>query len=173
MTQRFLAATRKGVFTVERQAGRWAVVRAAFLGDHSPVVLHDPRDGALYAAMDHGHFGGKIQRSRDGGATWQECAAPAYPPQPEGQVDLDAFRRTPIPWKLQKIWALEAGNADEPGVLWCGTIPGGLFRSDDGGDSWRLVRPLWDDPKRKEWFGGGADLPGIHSVCVDPRDGRR
>src|SRR5262249_38603199 len=46
-------------------------------------------------------------------------------------------------------------------------------RSRDAGSSWELIRPLWDHPKRKEWFGGGADLPGIHSVCVDPRAGRR
>jgi photosystem II stability/assembly factor-like uncharacterized protein len=58
-------------------------------------------------------------------------------------------------------------------VLWCGTIPGGLFRSSDDGASWELVRSLWDHPKRKKWFGGGADLPGIHSICVDPRDARR
>ena len=56
-----------------------------------------------------------------------------------------------------------------PDVLWAGTIPGGLFRSADRGDSWELVRPLWDEPSRVEWFGGGYDHPGIHSVDVDPR----
>jgi photosystem II stability/assembly factor-like uncharacterized protein len=73
---------------------------------------------------------------------------------------------------VSQIWALEAGGTDEPGLLWCGTIPGGLFRSRDRGSSWDLVRPLWDHPKRTEWFGGGADQPGIHSICVDPRDSR-
>jgi hypothetical protein len=67
---------------------------------------------------------------------------------------------------------LAPGGADEPGALWCGTLPGGLFRSLDEGNSWDLNRPLWDDPKREEWFGGGADHPGIHSICVDPRDAR-
>src|SRR5262249_28369722 len=75
-------------------------------------------------------------------------------------------------WNTVKIWALEAGGAKEPGVLWCGTLPGGLFRSGDCGTSWELVRSLWDHPKRKQWFGGGADLPGLHSICVDPRDAR-
>jgi hypothetical protein len=75
-------------------------------------------------------------------------------------------------WSLKLVWALAPGGADEPGVLWCGTLPGGLFRSEDGGDSWSLNRALWDDPRREEWFGGGADHPGIHSVCVDPRDSR-
>jgi hypothetical protein len=170
MNPRLLLATRKGLFTAERSAGRWAIARADFLGDHLPMVLSDPRDGSLHAALDHGHFGSKLHRSRDAGRTWQECATPAYPEPPEGHVDLDPMGKRPIPWKLQKVWCLEAGGPSQPGRLWCGTIPGGLFRSDDGGDSWALVRPLWDHPARKEWFGGGADLPGIHSICIDPRD---
>jgi len=45
----------------------------------------------------------------------------------------------------------------EPGAPWCGTLPGGLFKSIDDGDSWELTLPLWDDPRRQGWFGGGAD----------------
>jgi hypothetical protein len=71
------------------------------------------------------------------------------------------------------VWTLETGGADEPGVLWAGTIPGGLFRSADRGETWSLVRSLWDHPARTEWMGGGYDAPGIHSICVDPRDSRR
>ena len=66
------------------------------------------------------------------------------------------------------IWALEPGGADEPGTLWAGTMPGGLFRSRDRGESWEMIRPLWDMPERNKWLGGGADIPGIHSICVDP-----
>jgi hypothetical protein len=47
-----------------------------------------------------------------------------------------------------------------------------LFKSEDNGDSWEINRALWDDPLREQWFGGGADHPGIHSICVDPRDAR-
>jgi photosystem II stability/assembly factor-like uncharacterized protein len=81
-------------------------------------------------------------------------------------------RGNPVAWKLVKIWILESGHASEPGVIWCGTIPGGLLRSADRGQSWELVRSLWDDPARKQWFGGGADLPGIHSICVHPDNPR-
>jgi hypothetical protein len=172
MSRCIFVATRKGLFTVERNGrGRWAVARAAFLGDNVSMVLADPRDGCAYTALDHGHFGAKLHRSRDGGETWEECAVPAYPPKPEDVDERDSWGK-PLEWKLSKVWALEAGHADEPGVLWCGTIPGGLFRSGDGGVSWELVRSLWDHSGRKKWFGGGADLPGIHSVCVHPRDGR-
>jgi len=165
MADRIHVATRKGLFCVERRPdGRWAVTRHAFLGDPVTIVLHDERDGTLYAALNLGHFGVKLHRSRDGGATFEECAAPAYPPAVAG---LDA---TPEPPAVRQVWALEPGGRDEPGRLWAGTIPGGLFRSDDGGSSWSLVESLWSRPERASWFGGGYDDPGIHSICVDPRD---
>ena len=85
MSRRLFVATRKGLFTIERNGGgSWAVTRAAFLGDNVSMMLSDPRDGSAYAALEHGHFGAKLHRSRDGGGTWEECAVPAYPPQPEG-----------------------------------------------------------------------------------------
>ena len=106
------------------------------------------------------------------GNGWQEIAAPVYPPKPEGLEENDMWGR-PLAWSTTRIWALAAGGPDEPGVIWCGTLPGGLFRSNDHGASWEMVRSLWDHPKRKQWMGGGADLPGIHSICVDPRNSRR
>jgi hypothetical protein len=165
MTDRLRIATRKGLFTVSRRAGGWTVGEPAFLGDPVSMVLDDPRDGALYAALNLGHFGVKVRRSADDGRTWQELEAPAYPPQP-----ADAGGP---PWKLVQIWSLETGGTDEPGVLWAGTLPGGLFRSNDHGESWTLVRSLWDRPERLAWFGGGYDVPGIHSIAVDRRDARR
>lgn len=170
MSERIHVATRKGLFTLERCNGSWEIAQSDFLADHVSMTLMDKRENKLYAALDHGHFGVKLHRN-DGNGGWEECATPAYPERPEGSEDKDIWGK-PIPWSTVKIWALEAGGSDEPGVLWCGTIPGGLFRSSDHGSSWELVRSLWDHPKRKKWMGGGADLPGIHSICVDPRDPR-
>jgi hypothetical protein len=151
----------------------WRITNASFLGDHVSMVLEDSRDGTTYAALAHGHFGAKLHRSRDGGNGWDECATPAYPERPDGAPpDVNSIGRE-IPWKLSMIWALEPGGSDEPGLLWSGTIPGGLFLSRDAGESWELVKSLWDDPLRKQWFGGGYDYPGIHSICVDPRNARR
>lgn len=172
MTRDVLAvSTRKGLFVLERSASGWGVTRTVFVGDNVSLMLPDPRDGAWYAALDHGHFGAKLQRSDDGGDSWQEIDVPSYPDKPaEEPVGADG---RPVPWSLQRIWALEGGGDDRPGELWAGTIPGGLFHSRDRGASWSLVEPLWDHPSRREWFGGGADQPGIHSVMVDPRDSRR
>jgi hypothetical protein len=170
MSPRCHVSTRKGLFTIERGARGWQVARVSFLGDNVTLTAHDPRDGALYAALNHGHFGVKLHRSRDGGVSWQPIATPAYPPKPEGYVARAPVEGAAADWALKLVWAFAPGGTDEPGVIWCGTLPGGLFRSDDGGDSWALNRALWDDPRREEWFGGGADHPGIHSIVVDPRD---
>jgi hypothetical protein len=165
-------ATRKGLFDYDC-TGAPRIVGRHFLGDNVSLSLADPRSPYRYAAMDLGHFGVKLRRSGDGGATWEEVGVPAYPKRPEGaEPEIGADGR-PWPWDLKKIWALEPGARSQPGRLWCGTIPGGLFVSDDHGASWRLVEGLWNHPDRIQWFGGGADHPGLHAICVDPRDPRR
>jgi hypothetical protein len=172
MSVRCHVSTRKGLFTIDRGASGWSVSRASFLGDNCTLAMHDPRSGDLIVALNHGHFGVKLHRSRDQGATWQEIATPVYPEKPADYVPKKPVEGQPADWSLKLVWALAPGGAAEPGVIWCGTLPGGLFKSEDAGDSWTINRPLWDDPLREEWFGGGADHPGIHSIAVDPRDSR-
>jgi photosystem II stability/assembly factor-like uncharacterized protein len=163
MSARILVGTRKGLFVVQKNSvGAWHIADIHFLGDPVSMVLHDARDDSLHAALNLGHFGVKMRRSRDGGKNWEETGVPVYPPQPAAAKDE-------TPWTLVQIWSLESGGTDRPGVLWAGTNPGGLFVSHDSGDSWNLVRSLWDRPERPKWFGGGYDSPGIHSICVDPR----
>ena len=169
MSDALLVATRKGLFRIRRGHDGWTIEHADFLGDNVTLTFTYQRDGRHYAALDHGHFGVKLHRSN--GAGWEEIAAPVYPPKPEGIEDNDMWGN-PLAWTTARIWALRTGGPEEPGVLWCGTLPGGLFRSTDHGDSWTMIRSLWDHPKRKQWMGGGADGAGIHSIIVDPRDSR-
>ena len=169
MSDELLVSTRKGLFTIERCGSGWEIAKVDFLADNVTLALSDKRSGKRYAALDHGHFGVKVHRSTADG--WEEIPTPTYPEKPEGLEENDMWGR-PLPWSTVRIWSLVAGGPDEPGVLWCGTLPGGLFRSRDDGQSWQFVRSLWDHPSRKMWSGGGADLPGIHSICVDPRNSR-
>jgi len=170
MSDRILVGTRKGLFRIERnKTGRWQIAQSWFLGSPVSMVLAEANGQRLHVAQNLGHFGVKIQRSQDGGQQWTEASVPTYPPKPEGFEDKDPMRHIDIPWSTQLIWSLEAGGKNE---LWCGTIPGGLFHSTDDGDTWSLVRSLWDDPRRQQWSGGGYDYAGIHSIVVDPRDTR-
>ncbi len=176
MSNRLFLGTRKGLFVLDRNGSGWEISAVHFLGDHVSMFLPDARSGRWYAGLNLGHFGAKLRRSDDQGQNWTDLTPPAYPsgaligpppfPGPDGKP------APPSPATLKQIWSLETGGPDEPGLLWAGTIPGGLFRSTDGGDSWSLVESLWNEPSRMKWFGGGADEPGVHSICVDPRNSR-
>lgn len=170
MSDRLFVSTRKGLFELRRGPSGWNIAEVWFRGDSVSMSLFDARDGALYAALGLGHFGVKMRKSKDGGKTWDEIGKPAFPKQPEGEESKLPDGR-PWPWRVEQVWSLEPGLANEPGVLWCGTIGGALFRSADGGATWEFNSALWDHEKRKAWFGGGADMPGIHSIVIDPRDG--
>lgn len=143
-------ASRKGLFEIDAKGG---IANVQFTATPVTMVLATP--DRVYAALEHGHYGPKLHRSADGGATFEPIGTPAFPEGEDGSPSVST------------IWALERGS---DGRLWCGTIPGGLFVSDDDGQSWELVRSLWDDPLRGRWFGGGADEPGIHSICIHPED---
>lgn len=158
--QRAIVSTRKGLFVFVRDERGWRRAETHFAGQPVTQVLADPRDGALYAGLNLGHFGPKLHRSDDGGKNWEEIATPAFPKSDNGAA-------------LKQIWSLETGGAGAPGRIWAGGIPAGLFVSDDRGASWRLVEALWNVPDRPTWFGGGYDDAGIHSVLVDPRDSAR
>jgi hypothetical protein len=167
MSDSLHVSTRKGLFQLVRRADGWAVDRVSFLGDPVTMVLEDGRDGTLYAALNLGHFGVKLRRSEDGGRTWSEVAAPSFPEAPPGPAGEKGTGPS-----VHQVWALAPGGDREPGVLWAGTIPAALFRSGDRGASWHLVHALWERPERQGWAGGGYDEPGLHSICVDPRDPR-
>jgi photosystem II stability/assembly factor-like uncharacterized protein len=73
---------------------------------------------------------------------------------------------------VERVWQIQPGPASQPGVVWAGTEPAALFRSADGGESYELVRPLWDHPHRPHWmpgFGGQA----LHTVVPHPTDPQR
>lgn len=160
MSDRLYVGTRKGLFELAPRNGAWDIADVRFLGEPVTAVLADGE--SLLAALDLGHFGVHLWR-RDAGGAWAETGVPAFPPKPEDAAD------DPHPWSLGKVWVLEKGGVN--GRIWAGTMPGGLFRSDDGGASWSLIDSLWRMPERKQWFGvAGGEQPGISSVLVDPRN---
>jgi len=161
MSERMLLATRKGLIQLGRKNGGWSIARTSFPGVAVTAALHDARDGTLYAMLKHGHFGAKLHRSDDDGASWSELTAPAFAADAAGAPTLF------------QVWTLEPGGAGEDGTLWAGALPAGLFRSADRGEHWQQVSALWNVPEREKWFGGGYDDAGIHTISPDPRNAAR
>jgi photosystem II stability/assembly factor-like uncharacterized protein len=162
-SDRLILGTNKGLLIFEENGSGWRMTCEAHRAIPVSYAMTDPRTDTLWALLDHGHWGTKLQRSRDKGASWEEVPAPKFP---EG-----AERAPGVPATVSYLWYMKPGGNDQPERLYIGTEPGALFQSDDGGDSFHLVESLWNHPSRPDnWFGGGRDLPGICSICIDPRD---
>ncbi len=163
-----MVATRKGAWFFHGDTKRktWKVDGPHFLGNIIHHVVLDPRDGrTLLAAASTGHLGPTLFRSTDRGRTWKEAARPpAFTPSPEGLKSRSVGHT---------FW-LTPCHANEPNAWYAGTSPQGLFRSDDGGDTWEPLLGLNDNPRYRAWMGseqdGTPDGPKLHSVLVDPRD---
>ena len=163
MNPTMLLGTRKGFIAYHLQNGNWKVENLSFEGVPVSIAYADSRTGTWWAALDHGHWGVKLHRSKDRGNSWKEVAAPAYP---EGEEVKDGMKAT-----TRYIWSVANGGKNFHSRIWLGTDPGGLFVSSDEGNNFELVRSLWEHPSRKQhWMGGGRDQPGIHSIVVDSRN---
>lgn len=158
-----ILGTRKGLVTFRKsKSGKWKFDNVSFLGEPVSLAYVDKKSGNWWACLDHGHWGVKLHKSIDQGRNWIKVEAPKYP---EGMVI-----KGDTPASTRYLWSMtNGGNASDR--LYIGTEPGGLFQSDDGGESFHLIDSLWNHPSREEkWFGGGRDHPGIHSIIVDPRN---
>ena len=163
-----LIATRKGAWFLKGDRGRraWAIDGPVFLGHIVHHLVLDPRDqGTLLMAARTGHLGPTVFRSTDDGKTWKEASQPpAFAKAPEGQKGR----------VVDHVFWLTPGHPSEPDVWYAGTSPQGLFRSEDGGDTWQSVAGFNDHPMRPQWTGGEQDGtpdgPKLHSILIDPRD---
>jgi len=198
MASMIILGTRKGSVILDRGQGSWHPRPITHEGIPVCYAARDPRNGMVWASLDHGHWGPKLSRSKDGGETWEDVASVKYPkgaryitqylPTPDFDPSTPTAKPAYSEAVVYKIWILAFGHASQPSRLYAGTIPGGLFVSDDGGDSWELNRSLWNHESRggdlfsgeassENCWGGtpasvdyGVFEPGIHSIIVDPRD---
>lgn len=166
-----LIGTRKGGFILKSDAARkqWKISVPILLGNIVNHMVADPRDKRLWLmAARAGHLGPTVFRSTDGGKKWQEAAKPPAFPQ------ADSGKKGRV---VDHVFWLTPGHMSEPGVWYAGTSPQGLFRSEDGGDTWHGVEGFNAHPDRVKWVGDETqDAPPdgatLHSIHVDPRDAR-
>lgn len=151
-----LVGTRKGLFVLEGEpGGRFRVAHRLFAGETVEYAMRDRRSSRTLASVTNGFYGPRVWLADGGlGGEWQQAEGPAFP----ADVPDTAVERT---------WVIE--TAEEDGVLWAGTAPAALWRSEDGGASWQLNRPLWDAPTRPEWQPGFGGL-ALHTICPWPGD---
>ncbi len=176
---RVLVGTRKGgfIFTSDQERKAWSVSDIMFKGWNMMHMVMDPRDGRLHAALEHFVFGANTQYSDDMGQTWKQSPTPPRFSRPSasgrpGGTPEEAFSPSGIPAtpeQVLKVWNIEPGRADEPGVLYAGAQPASLFKSTDRGETWVLNESLYDHPHRGKWNPGAGGLC-LHSIVLDPRN---
>ncbi len=163
---KLLIGTRKGAFALQSEddGKTWALQGPEFLGHIIYHIVADTRNSnVMLMAAKTGHLGPTIFRSVDGGTTWSEAASPPSFPKVAEPEKGKAVEAT--------FW-LTPGHHTEPGVWYTGTIPIGLFRSQDDGNTWEPVSGFNDAPDYDKWsvFSGTPGGQMVHSIIIDPRD---
>jgi serine/threonine protein kinase len=158
-----LVGTTKGAFILRSNTNRarWEVGGPYFHGHAVYTMIYDGRGGQHRIwASTQSFWGTLLRSSEDFGKSWTN-------PQ-EASIRFPADTGV----SLKNIWQISLGRADEPDVLYCGVDPAALFETRDGGETWSLVRGLFDHPHRPRWVPGNGGL-ALHTIVVDPADRQR
>jgi photosystem II stability/assembly factor-like uncharacterized protein len=169
---RLLVGTRKGAFVLSADGARrdWSVAGPFFAGWEIYHMKASPADpDRIYASQSSGWFGQVVQRSDDGGATWNPVGNQfPYDGVPGTHQWYDG---TPHPWEFKRVWHIEPSLAD-PDTLYAGIEDAALFRSIDGGRSWQEVAGLRKHGSGPAWQPGGGGMC-LHTILLDPSDPAR
>jgi photosystem II stability/assembly factor-like uncharacterized protein len=169
---RVLVGTRKGAFTLTSDGIRqeWDVHGPHFAGWEIYHVAGSPADpDRLYASQSSGWFGQLIQRSDDGGDTWQPVGNTfEYDGVPGTHQWYDG---TPHPWEFARVWHLEPSLGD-PDTVYAGVEDAALFRSTDGGQQWHELAGLRDHGSGSSWQPGAGGMC-LHTIVQDPSNAER
>src|SRR5207344_3336680 len=192
---RVLVGTRKGAFvlTSDGTRTRWDVEGPHFGGWEIYHLKGSPVDpNRLYASQSSSWFGQIIQRSNDGGKTWEQ---PGTPPDqqlttpegfPKGESNKFVYDTTPAtgkpltthqwydgtqhPWEFKRVWHLEPSLTD-PNTVYAGVEDAALFRSTDGGRTWHELAGL-RAVQGEKWTPGAGGM-GLHTILLDPKNPNR
>ena len=158
-----LVGTTKGAFVLRSNAkrSRWEVGGPYFHGHNVYAMAYDGRAGQhrIWASTSS-YWGTLLRSSDDFGKSWTN------PQQAPIRFPADTGL------SLKNIWQITPGRPEEPDVLYCGVEPAALFETRDAGETWSLVRGLFDHPHRPRWMPGNGGL-ALHTILLDPADNLR
>jgi len=159
--------TRKGAFvlTSDGKRDRWDVSGPHFAGWEIYHMNGSPAEpDRLYASQSTGWFGQLIQRSNDGGQTWEPVGNQfSYEGDPGSHLWYDD---TPKPWEFKRVWHLEPSLTD-PDTVYAGVEDAGIFRTTDGGQNWQELPALRTHKSGPSWHPGAGGLC-LHTIILDP-----
>jgi BNR/Asp-box repeat len=165
---RLLIGTRKGAFvlTSDGKRQKWDISGPHFAGWEIYHMKGSPADpNRLYASQSNGWFGQLIQRSNDGGKTWEPVGNKfVYEGTPGTHMWYDG---TPHPWKFARVWHLEPSLTD-PDSVYAGVEDAALFHSADGGASWQELPGLRCHESGPSWHPGAGGMC-LHTIILDPK----
>lgn len=189
---RVLVGTRKGAFLLEADGKRakWEVSGPLFGGWEIYHMKGSPVDpNRIYASQSSSWFGQIIQRSNDGGKTWEQPGTPAgeslTTPEgfPKGESNKFVYdnAKTPLtthqwydgtqhPWEFKRVWHLEP-SLSEPEMVYAGVEDAAFFVSTDGAKNWKEMAGLRQQQGSK-WMPGAGGM-GLHTILIDPTNPRR
>ncbi len=169
---RVLVGTRKGAFILTSDGSRkqWDVTGPLFAGWEIYHLKGSPADpNRLYASQSTGWFGQLIQRSSDGGKTW-EAAGNKF--EYDGVPGTHAwYDGTPHPWEFARVWHVEPSLTD-PNTVFAGIQDAALFRSTDAGQTWQELSGLRCHETGSSWQPGAGGLC-LHTILLDPSNPQR
>ncbi|HVB33064.1 MAG TPA: exo-alpha-sialidase [Patescibacteria group bacterium] len=190
---RVLVGTKKGAFILSSDGKRkeWQISGPLFAGWEIYHVKGSPADpNRLYASQSSAWFGQVIQRSSDGGKTWEtpdggpviepgrmsqgESNKFVYDVSPESGKPLTThqwYDGTQHPWEFKRVWHLEPSLAD-PDIVYAGVEDAALFRSADGGLSWQELPGLRGHETGAKWAPGAGGMC-LHTILLDPSNPQR
>ena len=169
---RVLVGTRKGAFVMTADGTRkdWNIAGPFFGGWELYHVKGSPADpNRIYASQGSGWFGQLVQRSNDGGQTWEAVDNKfAYDGVPGTHQWYDG---TPHPWEFKRVWHIEPSLTD-PDIVYAGVEDAALFRTTDGGRNWQELPGLRAHGTGSQWQPGAGGLC-LHTIILDPVDPQR
>jgi photosystem II stability/assembly factor-like uncharacterized protein len=169
---RVLVGTRKGAFvlTSDGKRERWGVSGPHFGGWEIYHLKGSPVDpNRIYASQSSSWFGQTMQRSNDGGKTWETVGNKFTYDGVAGTHQW--YDGTPHPWEFKRVWHLEPSLTD-PDTVYAGVEDAALFKSADGGQSWTELSGLRGHGTGPKWSPGAGGMC-LHTILIDPTNHSR